>query len=85
MEGIFTHDAAIKRSRTFPEVFKIDTAYKTSATKIPLVNIAGIDNMLSEHSTNTLRTFFVVYAVVTNERETSYDWVLTATQLSTSR
>lgn len=71
MEGIFTHDAAIKRSRTFPEVFIIDTAYKTSAIKIPLVNIAGIDNVLSEHSTNILRTFFVVYAVVTNERETS--------------
>lgn len=59
-----SHSNAIHKARCFPEVVLIDATYKTSSTKMPLVNIVGISNLGSKK----LRTFLIASALVTNEK-----------------
>ncbi|CDH61027.1 predicted protein [Lichtheimia corymbifera JMRC:FSU:9682] len=71
-----THKVCIERAQRFPEVIIIDATYKTSLSKMPLVNVVGIDNISSNNSTLSLRSFYIASAVLTNETKVSYDWVL---------
>ena len=71
-----THPVAIKRARTFPEVVIMDTTYKTNVHKMPMVNIVGIHNVTSLHNIKAPITFFMATAIVSNEKELSYNWVL---------
>ena len=71
-----THPKCIERAHRFPEVVIIDATYKTSLNKMPLVNIVGIDNLASNASTRSLRSFYIGSAVLKDESKASYIWVL---------
>ena len=71
-----THKKSIERARKFPEVVVLDATYKTVTNKMPLVNIVDIDNLASNQSSNSLRSFYICSVLITNERETSYLWLL---------
>lgn len=71
-----THEKCIQRARRFPEVVIMDATYKTSLNKMPLVNIVGIDNLASNASTRSLRSFYIGSAVLKDESKASYTWVL---------
>lgn len=72
-----THPVCIERARRFSEVVIMDATYKTSLTKLPMVNIVGIHNIGSMYkSTSSLQSFYIGSAFVSNEKEVSYTWVL---------
>ena len=71
-----THKTSIERATRFPHVIIIDATYKTAINRMPLVNIVGIDNISSSQSCSPLRSFYIGSALVTNEKEASYEWML---------
>jgi hypothetical protein len=72
----FTHEEAIKETRTMPESIVVDATYKTNTHKLTFVNIAGTSNVTSTSSgRGSLQIFPVASAWVNNELEATYTWV----------
>ena len=74
------HEHSISQAQRFPEVVIIDATYKTNIAGVPLVHIVGVDNLASDKSTDSLRTFFIAYALVINEKKDSYTWLMKCLQ-----
>ncbi|KAK9049399.1 hypothetical protein SSX86_031634 [Deinandra increscens subsp. villosa] len=56
--------------RAFPHVLIIDATYKTNKYNLPLVELVGV--------TSTGNSFFFAHAILSNERQDSYTWLLEA-------
>ena len=70
LENIFfIHPKSLDIWRAFPHVLLIDATYKTNKYNMPFVEIVGV--------TSTNKTFSIAFAFIMNEKEESYNWVLT--------
>lgn len=67
----FSHEYGQEQARKFPEIAILDATYKTTTTKMPLINIVGVSNLGGRR----LRVIFAS-AFVSNEKYESYEWVM---------
>lgn len=68
----FSHEYGQEQARKFPEIAILDATYKTTTTKMPLINIVGVSNLGGRR----LRVILFASAFVSNEKYESYEWVM---------
>ena len=69
---LWTYQWSIETWKNHNEVISLDDTYKTNRFNLSLMQITGITGMNS--------TFNVAWALIKDERQTSYQWVLTRLQ-----
>ncbi|XP_058217423.1 uncharacterized protein LOC131328499 [Rhododendron vialii] len=65
---IWVHPMSLELSVNFPSVLIIDATYKTNEYRKPLLEVVGI--------TSTWRTYSLMFAYLSNEREETLTWAL---------
>lgn len=71
-----THPRYVERSDMFSEVLLIDTTHRTNLIGMPVVHMAGIDQLCVRSKPIALRSFLAAFAVVISEMASSCSWVL---------
>lgn len=76
MSLFFCHESSIKDARKMPEAIIIDATYKTNNHKLTFINIVGTSSIASTKYRDSLQTFAIAGAWVSNELGGTYNWVL---------
>lgn len=66
----FAHKTSIKLAKVYSNVVMLDCTYSTNSSKIPLLNIIGINS--------AYQNFSIGFAFISQETEQDYSWVLLA-------